>query len=146
MGKRSLCLWNQLHFLRNSHKSLLFPKQNNLKEIWDTVLQTKDKNAEDKNAKINVFPNIPCIFLLFKASAFLQIFFPRNLLFRQVLKTSVFFNSKYLKTSNNRTHIPLFINQFVPLIELKMQRLINYWTNTCKFKIDKMVVKNNVWR
>ena len=38
-----------------------------------------------------------------------------------------------LKASNKRTHIPLFINLFVSLIELKMQRLINYWTNRCKF-------------
>ena len=43
-----------------------------------------------------------------------------------------------LKASNKRTHIPLPINQFVSLIELKMYRLINYWTNTCKFKIDKI--------
>ena len=35
----------------------------------------------DANAKINVFPNIPCTFLLFKASAFLQIFFLRKLKF-----------------------------------------------------------------
>ena len=58
--------------------------------------------------------------LLFKASAFLQISFPRNLLFRQVLKTSVFLNSKCLKIPNKRTHIPLFVNQFVSLIEKKM--------------------------
>ena len=35
----------------------------------------------DANAKINVFPNTPCTFLLFKASAFLQIFFLRKLKF-----------------------------------------------------------------
>ena len=29
-------------------------------------------------------------------------------------------------------------NQFVSFIELKMQRLINYWANTSKFKIDKI--------
>ena len=63
---------------------------------------------------------MPCTFLLFKASAFLQIFLPRNLLFRQVLRTPVFLNSKCVKTSNKRTHIHLFINQFVSLIELKM--------------------------
>ena len=40
------------------------------------------KTAEDNNAKTNVFPNILCSFLLFKASAFLQIFFPTNLLFQ----------------------------------------------------------------
>ena len=37
LGKRSLCPWNQPHFLRNSDKSLLSPEQNKLKEIWDTV-------------------------------------------------------------------------------------------------------------
>ena len=76
--------------------------------------------AEDNNAKINVFPIITCKFLLIKASAYLQIFFPRNLLFRQVLRTSVFLNSKCLKTSNKRTGIPLFINEFISLIELVM--------------------------
>ena len=40
-----------------------------------------------------------------------------SLLFRQALWTSIFLNSKCLKTSNKRTHIPLFINQFVSLIE-----------------------------
>ena len=64
---------------------------------------------------------MPCTFLLFKASAFLQIFFPRNLLFRQVLRTSIFLNIKYLKTSNKRTRISLFINQIVSLIELRME-------------------------
>ena len=48
------------------------------------------KTAEDNNAKINVCPNIPCAFLLFKASAILQIIFPTNLLFRQLLRRSVF--------------------------------------------------------
>ena len=66
-----------------------------------------------------VFPNIPRTFLLFKASAILQIFSPRNLLFRQVLRTSAFLDRKYLKTSTNkRIRIPLFFNQFVSLIEL----------------------------
>ena len=36
------------------------------------------KRAEDNNAKINIFPKIPCTFLLFKVRAFLQIFFPRK--------------------------------------------------------------------
>ena len=93
----------------------------------------RQKTAEDDNAKINVFPIIPCTFLLFKASAFLQIFSSRNFLFLY---------SKCWKTSNKRTRIPLFIKQIVSLIELKMQRLINYWTNTCKFKIDK---KHTQW-
>ena len=84
------------------------------------------KTAENNNAKIKVFRNIHCTFLFFKATAFLQIFFPRNLLFRQVLRTSVFLNSKCLETPNKRTNMPLCINQFVSLIELRMQRLINY--------------------
>ena len=54
--------------------------------------------------KINVSPNMPCTFLLFKASAFLQSFFPSNLLSGQVLKTSFFLNSKYL------TFLYLFIS------------------------------------
>ena len=36
------------------------------------------KTAQDDNSKINVSPNIPCTFLLFKSSAFIQIFFPRK--------------------------------------------------------------------
>ena len=78
------------------------------------------KTAEDNNTKIKVFPNIPCTVLLLKASEFLKKNFPRHLLFGQVLRTSVFLNSKCLITSNKRTHIPLFINQFVSLFELKM--------------------------
>ena len=89
------------------------------------------KTAED-NPKINFSPNIPFTFLLFKGSAFLHIFFPRNLLFRHILRTSVFLNSKCLtflcqfilftkenplKTSNIRTHIPLLIDQFVSIID-----------------------------
>ena len=49
-----------------------------------TIIQKKPQNKT------------PCTLLLFKASAFLQIFFPRNLLFRKVLRTSAFLNSKCL--------------------------------------------------
>ena len=40
---------------------------------------------------------------------------------------SVFLNSKVLKTSNKRTDIPLFINQFVFLIEqdVVIDKLLN---------------------
>ena len=88
---------------------------------------SRRKTAEDNNAEINVFLNIPCDFLLLKATAFLQIFFPRSLLFRQVLRTSVFLNGKCLKTSNKRTHIPLFIDQFISLIEqdVAIDKLLN---------------------
>ena len=67
---------------------------------------------------------MPCTFLLLKASVFLQIFFPRNLLFRQVLRTSVFLNNKCLNTSNKRIHI---INQFIVLIEqdVAIDKLLN---------------------
>ena len=54
------------------------------------------KTEEDYNTKISVSSNMPCTFLLFKASAIFQIFFPRNLFFRQVLRTSDFLNSKCL--------------------------------------------------
>ena len=75
------------------------------------------KATEGDNAKVNVSPNIPCIFLLFKY------FFTKE---------------QSIKTSNEKTHISLLINQFVSLNERKMQRLTNYWTSTCKFKIDKI--------
>ena len=54
------------------------------------------KTAAENNAKSNFPPNIPGSFLLFKATAFLQIFFLRNVLFRQVLRTSIFINCKIL--------------------------------------------------
>ena len=37
LEKCSLSPRNQPHFLRNSDKSPLYPEQNKLKEIWDTV-------------------------------------------------------------------------------------------------------------
>ena len=91
------------------------------------TLFCSQKTAEDNSTKINVSPNIPCTFLLSKSSAFLQIFFPRNLLFQQVLRTSAFLNGKCLtflylltylfdywrtyslKTSNKRTQVPFLI-------------------------------------
>ena len=108
-GKCSLCPWNQRQFPSNSDKSLLSPKENKLKEIWDIILQ-RQKIAEDNNAKINVSLNIFYIFLVFKASAFLQILFPKNLLFRQNLRTSVFLDSKCL------TFLYLFFTKEHPLI------------------------------
>ena len=72
------------------------------------------KTAEDNNAKINIFPNIPCTFLHFKASIFLPIFFPRDLLSRQVLRTSVFLNSKCLKHQiKEHTFLYLLTNLFL---------------------------------
>ena len=55
------------------------------------------KTAENDNANINVPPIIPCTFLLFKVSAFLEIFFPK----------------KFLK-------IPFHVNQFIAQIEVKI--------------------------
>ena len=94
LGKRPLCPWNQPHFQKNFDKSLLSLELNKLEEIWDTVC--RQKTTEDNNAKIIVSPNILCTFLLFKTSAFLSIFFQRNLPFQQVLRTSVFLSSKFL--------------------------------------------------
>ena len=116
-------IWGNVHYVPEINsfviKAFYLPNKTTWKESETRFCRWK--TAEDINAKIHVLPNIPCTFLLFKASAFLQIFFPRNLLFRQALRTSVFLNSKCLKTSNKRAHIPFFIiNQFVPLIELKM--------------------------
>ena len=86
-------------------------------------------------------------------SAFLQIFFSTNLLVRQILRTSVFLISNCLtfpylfislnkelplKTSNKRTHISLLTNQFVFFNWAKGVRLLNHWTNTYKFKINKI--------
>ena len=44
----------------------------------------RQKTAEDGNDKINVSPSIPCTFLLFKASALLQIFYQENQSFENV--------------------------------------------------------------
>ena len=100
---------------------------------------------------------MPCNFLLFQVSAICKVSFVRNLLFRQFLRTWVFLRSECLtlptyffikehslKTSNKRTFIPLLIKQFVSLIELKMWRLIIYWTNTCKFKINQLPTQSVV--
>ena len=87
LEKRSLCPWNQLHFLRKSDKSLLSPEQNKLKKSETRFCRRKTANAKIK---------VSLIYLVFFSTselvAFLQ--FPRNLLFWQVLRMSVFFNSK----------------------------------------------------
>ena len=119
-------IWGNVHYVLEIKlissgtliKAFYLPNKTFLKK--SETLFCRTMTAEDNNAKIKVLTNIPCTFLPFKVSAFLQKIFPRNLLFRQVLRTSVFLNSKYLKTSNKRTHIRLFINQFASLIELKM--------------------------
>ena len=65
-----------------SKGTIMSPKQNNLKEIWDMVCRRKA--AEGDNANINVPPNITCTLLPFKVSAFLQVFFPRKSKFESV--------------------------------------------------------------
>ena len=70
---------------------------------------------------------------LFKASAFLPILLPRNLLFWKVFWASVFLNSKCLKASNKGTHIPLLIHEFFSLIRLSLWRLVGCWAGTCGF-------------
>ena len=76
LGKRSLCPWNQPHFRGNSVKAFYLPSKTNQKKSETRFCRRM--TAEDDNAKKNVSPNIPCTFLLFKASSFLQIFFPRK--------------------------------------------------------------------
>ena len=118
-------IWGNVHYVPEinliSYKNLIetfyLPSKTNLKryETWFC----RWKTAQDDNAKIKFSPNIPGTFLLVKTTAFLQIFFLRNFLFPQVLRTSVLLNNKSLKTLNKRRHMPLFINQSVSLIKLK---------------------------
>ena len=75
LGKRSLCPGNQSHFLGNSVKAFYLPSKTNQKKSETRFC--RPKSAEDSNAKINVSPNISCTFLIFKASAFFQIFVPK---------------------------------------------------------------------
>ena len=82
-GKRALCPWNQPHFLRS---------------------------FEDNNAKINASSDIPCTFLLFKASPVLQSFFLRNVLFPQVLRTPVFLSSTFLTFLYLWTYLFLYLS------------------------------------
>ena len=87
------------------------------------TLFCRQNTAEDNNAEINLSPTIPCTFLLFKTSAFLQIFFLKNFLIGQVLRMLVFLTGKCLiffylkehplKTSNKKAHNLLFVNLFV---------------------------------
>ena len=126
LGKRSLCLWNQPHFLRFLIKAFYLLSKTNSKKPETRICRWKI--PEDNNAKINISPNTPCTFLLFKACAFLQIFFPRKLKFRErqffsmvnvwpffTYQPIYFFNwtkEHRLKASNNRTLIHLLMNLF----------------------------------
>ena len=92
-------VWGNVHYVRKTNlifegsliKAFYVPN----KIFWkkSETRFCRRKTAEDSNAKINIFPNMPCTFSLFKASAVLQSFFPKKLLFQQVLRTSVFVNS-----------------------------------------------------
>ena len=53
-----------------------------IKYIWQLIFSTSNARPEVPSLR-------PC-FLLFKASAFIQVFFPRNLIFQKVLRTSDF--------------------------------------------------------
>ena len=69
IAKRSSCPWNQPHILRKSDESLLSPDKSETQFC-------RRKTAEGDNVRINVSPKKHCTFLLFKGSAFPQIFFP----------------------------------------------------------------------
>ena len=64
----------------NLIKAFYFPSKTNQKKFEKYFC--KGKTVEDDNGKINVSSNIPCAFLLFKASEFLQILFPRKTSFK----------------------------------------------------------------
>ena len=74
-------IWEYVHYVLEinlfSYGSLikasyLLSKTNYIKsETWFCRQKTA---AEDTNVKINISPNIPCTFLLFKASIFLNFF------------------------------------------------------------------------
>ena len=58
-------------------KAIYFPSKKNLKKSKTWICRRK--TAEDDNTKIlSVSTDIPCTFLFFKSSAFLQIFFARK--------------------------------------------------------------------
>ena len=77
-------IWGNVHYVcdinfiseGNLMKAFSLPSKTNKRKSETQFC--KQKTAEDDNAKINVSPNITCTLLLFKASAFLQIFFPRK--------------------------------------------------------------------
>ena len=52
--------------------------------------------------------------------------------------TCLYLTEHPLKVSNKRTHIPLLINLFISLIELKHQLKYQIKGDMCRFKIDKI--------
>ena len=74
MEKRSYVREINLISYRTVIKAFYLPSKTNQKKYGTQFYRRK--TAEDNNAKINVSPNIPRTFLLFKSSAFFQIFLP----------------------------------------------------------------------
>ena len=66
LGNKTSCLKNQPHFLMKFYKSLLSSEQS--KQQKNQKQFCRRNTTEDDNVKIKVSPNIPCTFLLFKAS------------------------------------------------------------------------------
>ena len=72
-------IWGNVHYVREINlisqgtliKTFYIPIKTNQKKSETRFYRRK--TAEDDNATINVSANIPCTFLLFKGSAFLQI-------------------------------------------------------------------------
>ena len=77
-------IWRNVHYVREIKliskgipiKAFYPPSKANQKKSETRFCRRK--TAKEDNAKIIVSPNIPCTFMLFKASLFLQIFFPRK--------------------------------------------------------------------
>ena len=88
------------------------------------------------------------MYLLPFCSSKLAHFFKFSFRESRSLRMSVFLSSKCLtclyltehplKVSNKRTHIPLLINLFISLIELKHQLKYQIKGDMCRFKIDKI--------
>ena len=86
-------------------KALNLPNKTILKKS-ETQFRRR-KAAEDDNVIINVPPNIPCTFLLFRVSAFLQSYFP---------KKSEFWERQF---SFPWFFIPFHIKLFISFIEVE---------------------------
>ena len=95
-------IWGSVHYVLEINlisSGILIRKTNS--QAKQTKRNLRHGFVDEKQLN-TIMPNqtLPWIylvpFLLFKATAFLQIFFPKDLLFRQVLRTLVFLSSKYL--------------------------------------------------
>ena len=70
-------IWENVYYVREINLISEGTLIKQIKKISETPFCRRN-TGEDDNAKLNVSPNIPCTFLLFKASLFLQIFLPRK--------------------------------------------------------------------